>query len=134
VLLESAVTYHNEAKKLRVGVEQATLDAHGAVSRETAVEMAQGLLSKWKRKLKPDIVVAVTGIAGPGGGSEDKPVGTVWLAVTFGGETKAWRLRVPGDREQVKWRTARTAINAARLTALHGKLPDEIAPWLTPPG
>jgi nicotinamide-nucleotide amidase len=134
VLLESAVTYHNEAKKLRLDVQQATLDDHGAVSREMAVEMIEGLMAKWKKKLKPDIAVAVTGIAGPGGGSPDKPVGTVWLAVAWGGAVQTWRLRVPGDREQVKWRTARTAINAVRLTALHSKLPEEIAPWLTPPG
>jgi nicotinamide-nucleotide amidase len=134
VLLESVVTYHNEAKKLRLGVQKSTLDDHGAVSRETAVEMVEGLVASWKKKLKPDIAVAVTGIAGPGGGSDAKPVGTVWLAAAFDGATAAWKLRLPGDRELVKWRAARTAINVVRLTALRGKLPTEIGHWVAPPG
>ncbi|MCA8914042.1 MAG: competence/damage-inducible protein A [Planctomycetes bacterium] len=129
VLVESAVTYSNAAKVRRLGVKQATLDAHGAVSRETAVEMAAGI----KRESGADLCVAVTGIAGPGGGTDNKPVGTVWLAAAMGDEVRAWHLRVPGERELVKWRTARTALNTLRLAALHGKLPEKIAHWVTPP-
>lgn len=128
-LIESAVTYSNDAKLRRLGVKQTTLEAHGAVSRETAEEMAAGI----KLESGADLCVAVTGIAGPGGGSDEKPVGTVWLACAFGDQVKSWLLRVPGDRELVKWRTARAAINTLRLTALHGKLPDVIMHWMTPP-
>lgn len=128
-LIESAVTYHNNAKMRRLGVKQATLEAHGAVSRETAEEMAAGI----KVESGADLCVAVTGIAGPGGGSDEKPVGTVWLACAFGDQVKSWLLRVPGDRELVKWRAARAAINTLRLTALHGELPDIIMHWMTPP-
>lgn len=128
-LIESAVTYSNDAKLRRLGVKQTTLEAHGAVSRETAEEMATGI----KLESGADLCVAVTGIAGPGGGSDEKPVGTVWLACAYGDQVKSWLLRVPGDRELVKWRTARAAINTLRLTALHGELPDIIMHWMTPP-
>ncbi|MCA8947295.1 MAG: CinA family protein, partial [Planctomycetes bacterium] len=126
---ESAVTYSNDAKQRRLGVKPETLEAHGAVSRETAIEMARGI----QQTSGADLSVSVTGIAGPGGGSAEKPVGTVWLAATMGGETKAWRLRVPGERELVKWRTARTALNTLRLSALHGRLPETIAYWIARP-
>jgi nicotinamide-nucleotide amidase len=129
VLVESAVTYSNDAKTRRLGVETETLKAHGAVSEETAREMASGI----KRETGADLCVAVTGIAGPGGGSEEKPVGTVWLAAAMGDIVRAWHLRVPGERELVKWRTARTALNTLRLAALHGKLPETIAHWVAPP-
>jgi nicotinamide-nucleotide amidase len=130
VLIESAVTYAIEAKKSRLGVKQETVDAHTVVSRQVAEEMVLGV----HKHSGADICVAVTGIAGPPKPRDEAPVGTVWLAASFRGDVRAWLLRVPGDREQVKWRTARTAINAVRLTALHGRLPTEIAPWLTPPG
>lgn len=70
------VTYSNEAKQEMIGVETATLAAHGAVSRETALQMARGALMRSRAQ----IAVAVTGIAGPGGGSAEKPVGLVHLA------------------------------------------------------
>jgi nicotinamide-nucleotide amidase len=129
VLLESAVTYSNEAKHQRLGVKKKTLNEHGAVSRQTAEEMARGI----RKTSNAEICEAVTGIAGPGGGTPDKPVGTVWLGAAMGDEVRTWHLRVPGDRELVKWRTARTAINALRLAALQGKLPENIAHWTTPP-
>lgn len=129
VLLEGAVTYSNEAKQRRLGVRAETLAQHGAVSEACALEMARGML----RDSGADIAIATTGIAGPNGGTDDKPVGTVWLAAAMGEAARAWRLRVPGDRELVKWRSARTALNTLRLAALHGKLPDQIAHWVTPP-
>jgi nicotinamide-nucleotide amidase len=130
VLIESAVTYAVEAKRRRLGVDPETVRQHTVVSRQVAEEMARGIISE----SGADIGLAITGIAGPAKPDDDAPVGTVWLAAAFKGDIRAWKLRVPGDREQVKWRTARTAINAARLTALHGKLPEEVSPWLTPPG
>jgi len=71
------VTYSNEAKQELLGVSEATLQKYGAVSAETAVEMAVGAL----RQSRADIAISVTGIAGPNGGTEDKPVGTVWFGV-----------------------------------------------------
>lgn len=73
----SVVSYSNEIKTSILGVNPGTLEEYGAVSRETVTEMAQGVL----KKLNSDCAVAVSGIAGPDGGSEDKPVGTVWIAV-----------------------------------------------------
>lgn len=128
-LLESAVTYSNDAKMRRLGVKDETLEAHGAVSRETAEGMVTGV----KKASGADLCVAVTGIAGPDGGSAEKPVGTVWLACAFGKDVRSWQLRVPGDRELVKWRTARAALNTLRLTALHGRLPETVTHWITPP-
>lgn len=143
VLLESAVTYH-QAAKLRLGVKPDTVARHGTVSAETAIEMAQAIAAR----SNASICVAVTGNAGP---TLDQPqvdaciavagpptaaktsVGTVFIAAAMGGEVRAWRLQVPGDRELIKWRTARTALNTLRLAAIHGKLPEQIAQWVTPP-
>lgn len=129
VLLESAVVYSNEAKQRRLAVKAETLATHGAVSGETAAEMARGMLAS----SGAGVAVATTGIAGPGGGSADKPVGTVWIGAAMDDATRTWRLRVPGDRELVKSRSARTALNTLRLAAIHGKLPEHIAHWVSPP-
>ncbi len=76
VVMCGFVTYSNEAKHRMLGVHDETLDRHGAVSAETAKEMAQGALARGKVSLS----VAITGVAGPGGGSAQKPVGLVWFA------------------------------------------------------
>ncbi|CCV13618.1 CinA family protein [Mesorhizobium sp. STM 4661] len=75
------ITYSNQAKMEMLGVSAATLDAYGAVSRETAIEMAAGALARSRAGL----TLAVTGIAGPGGGSAEKPVGIVWFGVAVTG-------------------------------------------------
>ena len=93
------VTYSNDAKREMLGVEADTLVAHGAVSEATAAAMAAGAL----RHSHADWALAVTGIAGPGGGSKDKPVGTVcfgWAAVD--GRVDTQTVRFAGDREQVR--------------------------------
>jgi nicotinamide-nucleotide amidase len=128
VLIEGAVTYTEDAKH-RLGVHKKTLREHGAVSSQTAEEMARGI----KKTGGAAITVAVTGVAGPTGGTPDTPVGTVWLAVAMGEEARSWRLQIPGDRELVKWRASRAALNAIRLAAMYGKLPETIAQWMTPP-
>ncbi len=129
VLIESAVTYANDAKIRRLGVSQATLAQHGAVSEQCVLEMVEGIA----RQSCADLCVATSGIAGPGGGSDDKPVGTVWLAAWLKGEARAWKLNVPGDRELIKWRSTRSAINVLRVAALKGALPDRPAHWIVPP-
>ncbi|MBZ9810777.1 CinA family protein [Mesorhizobium sp. BR1-1-9] len=75
------ITYSNEAKMDMLGVSAATLEAHGAVSRETAIEMATGALARSRAGLS----LAVTGVAGPGGGSPEKPVGLVWFGIGLSG-------------------------------------------------
>ena len=129
VLIEGAVTYSNKAKGKRLKVKTATLDKHGAVSEEVALEMALGML----KTAGADIAVATTGIAGPGGGTDEKPVGTVWIGAAMGMEAKAWHLNVPGDRELVRQRAARAATNVLRLAARDGALPVAICQWITPP-
>ena len=87
------VTYSNAAKMEMLGVANATLDTYGAVSRETAGEMADGALAR----SRAGIAVSVTGIAGPGGGSADKPVGLVWFGLAVAGRPTATERRVFED-------------------------------------
>lgn len=98
-LLLDAVVYSNAAKTTVLGVSQETLRAHGAVSAETACEMAEGAL----RISGSDLSVAVTGIAGPGGATEGKPVGTVFFALAQkDGPTITKSRKLPGDRERIR--------------------------------
>ncbi len=102
------VTYSNAAKQQMIGVLPETLKAHGAVSRPTAIEMAEGAIAH----SAADISVAVTGIAGPGGGSEEKPVGLVHLAAARKGHETLHREMRYGDigRSAVRLATVRTAL------------------------
>lgn len=94
----SVVTYSNEAKQRLLGVPQATLQVHGAVSLPVATAMAEGA-----RSLSgADWAMAVTGIAGPGGGTEEKPVGTVCFAVAHAAGTEARTCHFSGDRDAVR--------------------------------
>lgn len=92
------VTYSNAAKQEMLGVREETIGRHGAVSEETAREMAAGVL----QRSRGTIAVAVTGIAGPGGGSETKPVGTVCFAWARGRVVRTDTRRFDGDRESVR--------------------------------
>lgn len=98
VLNESYVTYANEAKTKILGVKEETLKNHGAVSEETVLEMADGLY----RVSKADICVVFSGIAGPDGGTKEKPVGTVYSAICHKGKTTAYKLFFDGTREEVR--------------------------------
>lgn len=98
VFVGGLVTYSNEAKETLAGVRGATLETHGAVSAQVAIEMAVGGLER----LGSDIAVSITGIAGPGGGSEDKPVGTVWVCVDARSRWDCRRFVFPGNREAVR--------------------------------
>lgn len=90
------VAYSNEVKEYALGVQHSTLEAHGAVSEETAREMAEGV----RNRLDADLAIATTGIAGPDGGTKEKPVGTVWIAVADATHTEAKLLSFPGRRRQ----------------------------------
>ena len=101
------VTYSNEAKTESLGVDARLIAAHGAVSEEVARAMAEGALVHSRAQL----AVAVTGIAGPGGGSKAKPVGTVWLAVARAGEgAQAELLQLGGDRTAIREQTTQRAL------------------------
>ena len=110
------VTYSNEAKQEVLGVRAATLEAHGAVSPQTVTEMAEGVLRI--AGSDADIAVAVSGVAGPGGGSAEKPVGTVHLAVASrGGRTETLHKLYPGDRSAVRVATLRDALALMKARA-----------------
>ena len=101
------VAYSYEAKQALLGVRPQTLEEHGAVSRETAIEMVSGALVH----SGATVAVAVTGIAGPGGGSPGKPVGTVWIAwKRRGGYARAEVFHFGGDREAVRRQTVGRAL------------------------
>ncbi|RWM14357.1 MAG: CinA family protein [Mesorhizobium sp.] len=102
------ITYSNEAKMEMLGVSAATLDAHGAVSRETVLEMAAGALTYSQASLS----LAVTGIAGPSGGSADKPVGLVWFGIALAGLPVVAERQLFGQkgREFIRHETVRHAL------------------------
>jgi nicotinamide-nucleotide amidase len=102
------VAYSYDAKEAMLGVSRQILEQHGAVSRETVVEMVRGALSR----SRADVAVAITGIAGPGGGTRDKPVGTVWIAWGKGHHPPlATVFCFAGDRDAVRRATVAEAIS-----------------------
>jgi nicotinamide-nucleotide amidase len=110
VYVGGVISYSNEVKERRLGVPAAVLARHGAVSAETAQAMAEGALSE----LGADAAVAVTGIAGPGGGTPEKPVGLVYISVLAPGRAKTDRFVFPGDREAVRARATAQSLHALR--------------------
>ncbi len=106
------VTYSNAMKSDLLGVDPAAIAEHGAVSEPVAIAMAEGALSR----TDADCAVAITGVAGPDGGSADKPVGTVWIASSLRGKScEATRLLLMGDRQMIRERAAQAALNMLRL-------------------
>lgn len=101
VLKESIITYSNEAKMNYLGVKKATLDTYGAVSKETAKEMAQGI----RHKTNSTIGIATTGIAGPEGGTLEKPVGLVYIGIAFEKRCYVYRIQLQGTRQKVRKQT-----------------------------
>lgn len=110
--LEGAVTYSNEAKMKRLGVKKETLDKYGAVSEETAREMAEGIA----KAAGADLGVSTTGIAGPGGGTAEKPVGLVYIGVYYKGNCLVKEFNFTGDRNRVRVRTTMSALDLVRRT------------------
>lgn len=102
----SVVAYSNEVKTRVLNVSSETLSGFGAVSRETVLQMVAGV----QRLLSSDCAIATSGIAGPGGGSVEKPVGTVWIAVRYGERSEAECFCFEGDREQVIARATQSAL------------------------
>lgn len=100
------VTYSNEAKSEMLGVDAALIAAHGAVSEPVARAMAEGAVARSRAQVS----VAVTGVAGPTGGSPDKPVGTVWFGWSVDGQLRSERRRFEGDRAAVRAATVRYAL------------------------
>jgi nicotinamide-nucleotide amidase len=109
-----AVTYSNEAKIRFLGVRPETLQEHGAVSRQTALEMSAGI----KQRTGADVGLSVTGVAGPAGGSAAKPVGTVWVSIAQTGRHEAKLFRFTGDREHIILGTSQVALNWLRTSLL----------------
>jgi nicotinamide-nucleotide amidase len=107
---EGLVTYSNESKTRLLGVDKKLIKEHGAVSKEVARDMARGV----RHRAKTDFGIAVTGIAGPDGGTEEKPVGLVYIALADGAHTEHKRLKLPGDRELVRWRASQAALDMLR--------------------
>ncbi len=105
------VTYSNEAKIRQLGVDRALVEKHGAVSEEVARAMAKGA----RDRADTDFAIAVTGIAGPGGGTEQKPVGLVYIAVDAGDLLDVQRYIFSHTREHIRYRAALMAINMLRL-------------------
>jgi PncC family amidohydrolase len=109
------ISYAYEAKVRLLGVQWKTLEQFGAVSREVVLEMARGV----RHALAADVGISVSGIAGPGGGTPEKPVGATWIGLSASGYEHAWPYRFQGDRLQIKEQAAEQALQ--RLAEyLHG--------------
>ncbi len=108
--IEGVVTYSNESKTRLLGVDKKLIREHGAVSKEVARDMARGV----RHRAKTDFGLAVAGIAGPGGGTEEKPVGLVYVALADDAHTEHKRLMLPGDRELIRWRASQAALDMLR--------------------
>ncbi|HIW41396.1 MAG TPA: nicotinamide-nucleotide amidohydrolase family protein [Candidatus Mediterraneibacter vanvlietii] len=106
VLNEGYVTYSNDAKERLVGVKHETLEEYGAVSEQTAREMAEGAA----KAAGADAALSATGIAGPGGGTEEKPVGLVYIGCYVNGETTVKECRFEGSRMENRLHTVETAL------------------------
>lgn len=110
VFLEGAITYSNEAKNNRLGVKNETLDKYGAVSEETAREMAIGIA----KTAKTDVSIITTGIAGPDGGTEQKPVGLVYIGIYLNGEVKVEKCMFQGNRNRIRLQATIKALDILR--------------------
>lgn len=108
--VEGAVTYSNEAKIRMLGVDPSVIERNGAVSAECAESMAAGM----RAVSGADHAISVTGIAGPDGGSDEKPVGTVYIGYSSETGTRSVKLTLPGDRYLVRWRSSQAALDYLR--------------------
>jgi nicotinamide-nucleotide amidase len=114
VVLGGVIAYHNVVKRETLGVSDASLAAHGAVSEEVVREMAAGA----RRVTGARVGLAITGVAGPSGGTPEKPVGTVWLAVDVDGDVATQRHHLWGDRGEIRERAAQYTLDLLRVQLL----------------
>jgi nicotinamide-nucleotide amidase len=112
--MQGVVTYHNAAKVQLLDVPAELIEAHGAVSAEVAEAMASGM----RTRAGTDYALSTTGIAGPSGGSQQKPVGTVYIGYCDDRQTKSLHLRLPGDRNLIRWRASQAALDYLRRQML----------------
>jgi nicotinamide-nucleotide amidase len=117
--LGGVVCYSNELKTAWADVPGELIAAKGAVSPEVAVALAEGI----RRRVGSTLGVGITGIAGPGGGSDEKPVGTVHVAVSHASGTKERGSRFPGDRESIRWQASQLALDLVRMHFLYNGQP-----------
>ncbi|RDY24677.1 competence/damage-inducible protein A [Romboutsia maritimum] len=115
IFMEGCVTYSNEAKMERLGVKRETLNKFGAVSEETAIEMAQGV----SKTFNTNIGLSTTGIAGPEGGTKDKPVGLVYIGIYINGQTIVKKLNLNGNRQLIRQRATKDILNELRLKLIN---------------
>jgi nicotinamide-nucleotide amidase len=108
--MEGVVTYSNESKTRLLGVPTEMIDRHGAVSAEVAEAMAEGV----KRRAATDFGLSITGVAGPTGGTIEKPVGLVYIALADDAHTEHRRIMLPGDRHLIRWRSSQAALDLLR--------------------
>ncbi|MDX9702546.1 MAG: CinA family protein [Candidatus Auribacterota bacterium] len=113
--LGGVVAYSNDMKMRLLGVHESTLDQYGAVSKQTAIEMAQGI----KKISDASICCAITGIAGPGGGSIEKPLGLVYIAVTSYKQEECKQFQFLGSREEIKIKTSNEALKMILYSIEH---------------
>lgn len=112
--IEGAIAYANEAKINNLNVSESLIEEFGAVSREVAEQMAKGI----REKAKTDFGISVTGIAGPAGGTKEKPVGLVFIGYSDANQTKSLELNLPGDRFLIRWRSSQAALDYLRRQIL----------------
>jgi len=112
--LEGIVAYANESKIGTLDVPAEIIERHGAVSAETAEAMAAGM----RARAHTDYAISITGIAGPTGGSAEKPVGTVFIGYADADLTKSFKIVLPGDRYLIRWRSSQAALDYLRRQIL----------------
>ena len=111
---DGIVSYSNDAKINRLNVKRETIEKYGAVSPQTAIEMAEGVA----KTSNTNIGISTTGVAGPGGGTKEKPVGLVYIGICINGQTQTKEFRFAGNRERIRRKTVYSALNWLRLILL----------------
>jgi nicotinamide-nucleotide amidase len=110
VFIGGVIAYADDVKVRELGVPRTMLEAHGAVSEPVVRAMAEGA----RNRFGAELALAITGVAGPGGGTPDKPVGLVWICAAFGDRVEPRKLQSWGDRQEVRYRAAQAAMDLAR--------------------
>ncbi len=113
--MEGAITYSNDAKIRTLKVPKKSIETRGAVSAEVAEAMAKGM----RERAETDFAISVTGIAGPSGGSEEKPIGTVFIGYADESRVKSFKIILPGDRYLIRWRSSQAALDYLRRQILN---------------